>query len=147
MIRLPAHTGEPIAVADRLGIGPTLVIFYRGHWCPFCRRYLCKLQSNLRRFRDRGVELCGICPEPIDTIRSMADYLRITFPLLSDADGLAIEAFGVRNAFSAARSLMPHPAAILIDTDGRERFRSVNRNYKRRATMHKLFGAIDQLDH
>lgn len=145
VIHLPSQTGEMVCLDDRIGIGASMIVFYRGHWCPFCRRYLCKLQANLDRFRERGVELRGICPEPIETIRSMADDLRITFPLLSDADGRAIEAFGVRNAFAAARAMMPHPAAILLDREGNERFRSVNRNYKRRTTMHALFRAIASL--
>jgi peroxiredoxin len=139
---LPAHDGSTYRLADHVAGSAVLLVFYRGHWCPFCRRYLCKLQSSLGGFLDRGVTLAAISPEPRKTSASLAADLGVTFPLLSDADGDVIARYGVRNGFASVRSLLPHPAVFLIDAERTVRFKSIDRNYKRRTTMPSLFRAI-----
>lgn len=136
--------GEPFRLADRLGPGGTVVVFVRGHWCPYCRRYLTKLQSNAARFAERGVTLVAVSPEPPGTSRELIAQLGLTFPLLSDPDGRVIDAYGTRNGFLAgARSLLPHPSVFVLDAAGNLRLKSIDRNYKKRTTMRAIFGALD----
>lgn len=124
---------------------PTLLVFFRGHWCPYCVRYLRKLQLRLDDFRSRGVELMGISPEPLDTSNAMALELGITFPIASDADGTVIHAYGIRNRFMGFGTLLPHPSVFLIDREGLIRFRAVDRNYKKRTTIRTILGEIDAI--
>lgn len=144
-VTLAAHDGSRFTLGERRGRSAVLVVFYRGHWCPYCRRYLCKLQRNEPRFRELGVQVVAISPEPVATSASLARELRVTFPLLCDSDGEAIEAFNVRSRFASTRALLPHPAVLLIDRGGVVRFRSVDRNYKSRTTMHTIFTEIERL--
>jgi peroxiredoxin len=144
---LPDCRGGVVRLADLLGRGPVMLVFYRGHWCPYCRRYLSKLQANLARFRERGVTLIAISPEPPATSAGLAEELGIRFPLLSDATGDVIDRYGTRNRLSAAsRVVMPHPAVFILDAAGAVRFRSIDRNYQRRTTMHALFAALSELN-
>jgi len=144
---LLTHTGDIFHLAGQIGPAGLLLVFYRGHWCPYCRRYLGKLAANAGRFAERGIALVAISPEPPATSRRLAERLHINFPLLCDSDGAVVDLYGVRNGFgggAAARGspVLPHPAVFLLDPGRMIRFKSIDRNYKRRTTMHALFGAI-----
>lgn len=49
--------GEPWKLSEQNPDAFTLVVFYRGHHCPVCRRYLSTLESAAEDFRTRGVGL------------------------------------------------------------------------------------------
>ena len=141
---LSDHLGSPFRLHDRLG-GPLLVVFFRGHWCPYCRRYLGKLRDHWPRLRERGARVVAISPEPPATSRVLVTQLGLPFPVLSDADGRVIDAFGTRNGFASARAVLPHPSVFLVDCDGVVRAHSVDRNYKKRTTVRTILGWLDEV--
>jgi peroxiredoxin len=141
---LPDHAGRTWRLSDVLARGPVVLVFYRGHWCPYCRRYLAKLQANLERFAQRGVTLLAISPEPPATGAALARELGVTFPLLSDVRGDVIDRYGARSTFSrTSRVVLPHAAVLVIDRGGAILFKSIDRNYKMRTTMHAIFRASE----
>jgi peroxiredoxin len=143
---LPDHRGGVFRLSDRLGCGHTIVIFYRGHWCPYCVRYLSyKIQPNLARLTDGGGMVVAISPEPVRTSADLARRCGLEFLLLSDIDGRVIDQFGVRNGFVAATSMLPHPAVLIFDSDLQMRFKSVDRNYKKRTTLSTIYKALSTL--
>jgi len=142
---LSDHTGGTFRLADRRDVGTTLLVFFRGHWCPYCRRYLGKLQANLLRFQERNVLLVGVSPEPPSTSAALVKELNLEFPLVADVDGRVIDAYGTRNGFSSVRSLLPHPAVFVVDADLNVRFKSIDKNYKKRTTLRTIFQVLDEL--
>lgn len=143
---LPDHRGGSFRLAAQRDAGAAAVIvFFRGHWCPYCRRYLAKLQSNIARFAARDAALAAISPEPPATARGLAQQLELTFPLLSDADGRVIDRYGVRNGFRAGRSLLPHASVFIFDAAGELRFKSIDRNFKKRTTVRTIFRVLDEI--
>jgi peroxiredoxin len=138
-VTLRDQRGNPVNLADAVAQPPTVVVFIRGHWCPYCRRYLCKLQQHLPRFRELGARVLIISPEPPNTSAGMLSQLRLTLTLASDYDGRAIELFGVRNNFTSVSNLMPHPAVFIFGRDGKIVFRSIDRNYKNRTSMRTIY--------
>jgi hypothetical protein len=56
-----------------------------------------------------------------------------------------MDRYGTRNRLTSASTVMPHPAVFVVDQAGAIRFRSVDRNYKRRTTMHAIFAALGAL--
>ena len=142
---LADQNGRPWRLSDHLGAGYLVVVFYRGHWCPYCRRYLAKLRDHLPRFRERDARLVAVSPEPPATARALAADLALPFPLLSDAAGEAIDRYATRNGFRHAGPLLPHPSVFVLDPHGVVRFRSIDRNYKKRTTMRTLLRVLDEL--
>jgi peroxiredoxin len=142
-LSLPDDTSATIDLDSLWRDSPLMLVFYRGHWCPYCRRYLCKLQLNLEKFLARGIAVAAISPEPPSLSAGLRAELGLKFRLLSDTDGTAIGAFGTRNSFTSAKTLTPHPAVFLIATSGEIVFRTIDRNYKKRSTMRSLLQAVD----
>lgn len=143
-LSLPDHLGRVFRFAEHAE-GLLVVVFVRGHWCPYCRRYLSKLQTHADEFRSRGADLIAVSPEPPSTSAALARQLGLSFPVLADADGRAIDAFDVRNRFSSSAALLPHPSVFILSPGGRVCFRSVDRNYKKRTTMRAIGRAIDEI--
>ena len=142
---LPDHRGEVVRLYDRLGAGGLVLVFFRGHWCPYCRRYLAKLQTNLPRLRAAGADLLAVSPEPPATSAAFVAELGLGFPILSDADGQVIDRFGTRNGYMGGGSVLPHPSVFVIDAGGAVRFRSIDRNYKKRTTVRTILAALAEL--
>jgi len=139
------HAGRRFRPADRIGVGPTVLVFLRGHWCPYCRRYVQKITSRYSEFLQREAQIVAISPEPPQTSASFVRELLAPFPILADIDGVVIDLFQTRNRFAASRALMPHPAVFIIDKPGAIRLRSIDRDYRRRTTVRTILHALDEI--
>ncbi|QOV88618.1 peroxiredoxin family protein [Humisphaera borealis] len=142
---IPDIAGNSFRPFDALPVGGLILVFYRGHWCPYCRRYLCKLQANLKRIEEAGGRVVAISPEPPSAGAAMARELGLTFTILSDTGGQVIDHFGTRNGFLGGSSVLPHPSVFVIDNQGVVRFRSIDRNYKKRTTIRTIMGVLATL--
>ncbi len=138
------QAGQPVALRQAAGTAGAVVVFYRGHWCPYCRRYLSKLQQRLDEIKQRGLSLLAISPEPPATANALAGELGLAFPLLSDRSGAAIDRFGVRHPMLRPGHLLPHPAVFVFDAAGRLRFSQVDENFKQRTTVSRILREIDR---
>jgi peroxiredoxin len=150
---LPDALGQHVTLADLLGQGPVVVVFYRGEWCPYCNIQLRGLQEALPRFRELGASLVAISPQAPDHSLSLTAKHDLVFSVLSDLDQEVIRAYKVQftlagdledlqvNVFQNdprkqnadnSRSL-PVPATYVIDRDGIVRAAFVSPDWRVRA--------------
>jgi peroxiredoxin len=127
-------------------IGPTLLLFIRGHWCPYCRRFLRKLGERADAVRSAFDRTLIVSPEPIETSVMLAARSSVGFPILEDADGSICQAYRVVNRLLSRSSIVPHPASFIIDDAGVIRFRAVDRNYKRRTSLRGLLKSVGSMN-
>jgi peroxiredoxin len=79
--------GAPVAFGPAAGHGqPTVILFYRGGWCPSCRSQLVKLAHEAGPFLAAGVRVLGISPDPPEVSAKWKRELGVGFPLLTDED-------------------------------------------------------------
>jgi len=102
---LPDAYGQEVRVDELLAKGPLVVSFYRGGWCTFCNLELKALQDHLEDIRSLGAELIAITPQQPDGTRSTLEELNIGYPILTDADNLVAQQFGL--VFEVADELKP----------------------------------------
>jgi len=137
--------GAPFTLSDRRAAGPVVLVFYRGHWCPFCRKQLARLQASLPAIRRRGAHLVALSIDQPRLSRALADELALEFTLLSNPDSSVVDLYGVRNRLLGVASGIPHPAVFLIDAEGIVRFREVRHNYRRRVSPSRILRELDRL--
>jgi peroxiredoxin len=142
---LPDQHGRRFHLSERGSIGATILVFIRGHWCPYCRRYVQKLHDRYSEIVARQAKLVCISPEPPATCAAFAREIQMPFPMLSDSDGVVIDLYHTRNRLITSRTLMPHPAVFVIDRQLQVRFRSIDRNYRRRTTVRTILNAVDEI--
>jgi peroxiredoxin len=121
---------------------PTILVFYRGGWCPFCMRQLSGLQGIAEDLTTAGYQLLAISPDKPEELAKTVEKEQLTYTLLSDSDAAAIKAFGLafqapskqfkmlEEYSGAAHHAIPIPALYIFGTDGTVKFAHYNPDYK-----------------
>lgn len=81
-------------------------------------------------------------PDEPDKLAELARKSKLTFPLLSDADGSTLSAWGLRNPQIDAKPI-PHPTALVVDADGVIRYLRIDRDFRERPEPGALLGALE----
>jgi peroxiredoxin len=90
-----ARTRKPVHSADLLSLGPLVINFFRGRWCPYCITELeawRELQPDLRR---RGALFIAISPQTTRQNDFTLQQHALTFPLLADPGAEVAAQFGI----------------------------------------------------
>lgn len=159
---LPDHEGHLASLGDFLGEKPLIVVFHRGHWCPYCRTTIAALSEAQPRLA--AARIVAISAETQRFTRRIRAETGARFRFLSDMDatftasvGLAIaldpamrmllEAAGKRVPDFQGSSdwILPIPAVFVLDAGGIVRARHVDPDYRRRMEIDDLVAAVRQL--
>jgi peroxiredoxin len=92
---LPDASGRLVRSSDLLALGPLVVNFFRGRWCPYCMTELEAWRDLYPVVRERGALLVGISPQTARQSDFTAGQHGIPFPLLHDAHGDVAQQFGI----------------------------------------------------
>jgi peroxiredoxin len=93
---LPAvHRDGTVSLADYRGRSPLLLAFFRGIYCPFCRRQIAKLGLARDKLRAAGVETLAVVASPLERTRLYFRYRPTRVPLAVDPDLVSHRAFGI----------------------------------------------------
>ena len=95
MFSLTDQHGKTVGLAPRLALGPVVLVFSRGGWCPFCTLLLRAWQEVLPQLHDAGGDLLAIMPQGADACGRTAERDLLAFPVLSDPGGKVAERYGV----------------------------------------------------
>ena len=106
-------TGRLVRSADLLALGPLVVKFFRGRWCPYCVTELEAWRDLYPQLRERGALLVAIGPQPNRQSDFMAGQHRLPFPMLSDPGCALAERFGV--AYTVPEYHRDYYLSILIN--------------------------------
>lgn len=160
-IILQTEFGRDISLQTLVESRPSVILFYRGGWCPYCNRQMAGLMEVEQRILDLGYQIIAISPDAPDRLQEQKTESGFDVVRLSDAKLNAIRAFGLgyfvpdteaskyRNSLGAKlttmegteRVVLPVPAAFVVDTAGVVRFQYVNPNYKVRVEPQLLYYA------
>ena len=105
--------GKTIRSADLLAVGPLIVTFFRGRWCPYCMTELEAWQTAFPAVRDRGALLIAISPQLQRQNDFTVQHHNLTFPVLSDAGSRLADSFGI--TYTVPEPLQKHYRSILIN--------------------------------
>jgi peroxiredoxin len=89
------RTGKPIRSADLLALGPLVVNFFRGRWCPYCVTELETWRELYPQLRERGAFFVAISPQTPRQNDFTIQQHELPFPLLSDPGAAVAEEFGI----------------------------------------------------
>jgi peroxiredoxin len=160
VVALKRMDGVDFDLAAAFAAKPTVLIFYRGGWCPFCNRHLAALAEHENDLRALGYQIIAISPESGAALSGLAEKQHLRYQLLSDSAFQAGPAYGVAYRVPAATargyrdngitlsripgsedSWLPVPSAFLISRDGVIRFVYSNPDYRVRIPVADLLAA------
>ncbi|MGP8099024.1 MAG: peroxiredoxin-like family protein [Steroidobacteraceae bacterium] len=139
---------------------PTVVLFYRGGWCPYCNSQLSDLHLVEPKLRRSGFEIVFLSTDRPELLYSSLKAADIHYTLLSDSRLEAAKAFHVayhvdEATFAKMREYgvdleattgtkqheLPVPSVFIIDRSGTIRFVYSNPDYTIRLSADALWAA------
>ncbi|MBA2665960.1 MAG: AhpC/TSA family protein [Trueperaceae bacterium] len=131
----------------------TMVVFYRGHHCPICAKYLRELERVLDEFAARGVDVIAVSGDVEERARRAKEDWRLTRLRIGhglDLDdarrwGLYIST-GIGTTSSGVEEpvLFTEPAVYLVRPDGTLYYGSVQTSPFARPDFTQLLAAVDK---
>lgn len=76
---------------------PSILIFYRGNWCPLCMAQLKELVARYKEISALGVRVAMISPQPHSNTVELAKKFNVKFDFLTDIDNSAARTLGIEN--------------------------------------------------
>ncbi|MBX2967889.1 MAG: AhpC/TSA family protein [Cyclobacteriaceae bacterium] len=137
--------GKSVSTSDLFKAGKTIVIFYRGGWCPYCNTHLNEVGQVESELRAMGYTIVAVSPDAPENLKKSIDKNKLTYTLVSDKTGALAKAVGIAfrapqpyeklltpNQGEEAELHLPVPALFLINEEGEILFEYINPNYKKR---------------
>jgi peroxiredoxin Q/BCP len=90
------HTGRPRTLSALLAEGPVVLFFFPIASSPICTAQACHFRDLSDEFAKVGAQRVGISTDTVDKQAHFARQRSFDYPLLSDADEMVSELFGVR---------------------------------------------------
>ncbi len=109
---------DPITLSG-LDADLAVVLFHRDYLCGNCRRQAATVAARHDEFRERGVAVVSVLPEPAARAAAWADRRDAPHPVLADPESEVAERYGQPTAFGAVGSRLDllgrMPLAALVD--------------------------------
>lgn len=159
-VTLKTADGSPVSLQAMLMQKPTVMIFYRGGWCPYCSRQLAELKSIEQDLVDEGYQVLAISPESPSKLQEQKLETEFLVQLLSDETLGAIRGFGIGfyvpedtrklykdrmnvelTADTSERAVLPAPAIFILDEKGTVKFNYVNPDFRARPSAQLVLAA------
>jgi len=155
-------TSTAVSLDQIVEAGPSVIVFYRGGWCPYCNLALRTYQRELLPELDAfGARLIAISPQSPDQSLSTAEKAELAFTVLSDPGSRVARSIGIAfqqadDVLAAQRQLgldlaqvnaegstqLPRPTVLVVDQDRTVRFVDVQPDYTARTEVADILAAL-----
>lgn len=156
------QNGKEVELKNLLTKGKVVLIFYRGHWCPYCNMFLKKLEDSLQLIKDKKATVVAITAELPENISKTIEKTKADYPIIYDEDLKIMKAYDVEfevpeNVLTRYRNsgikidenngkkngnFLPVPATYIIDKEGTITYRFFQPDYKRRPSMKEILANL-----
>jgi peroxiredoxin len=155
--------GNSINLQEIVNQKPTLLIFYRGGWCPYCNLHLAELAEIEDNIIEMGYQIIAVSMDRPEKLKESLDKYQMNYTLLSDSKAEASIAFGlafkveesynemlkshnldIEDASGEDHHILPVPSVFIIK-DGVIKFEYVNPNYKVRISKEILLSISTEI--
>lgn len=158
---LATASGRSVDTAKLLVGQPSVLIFYRGGWCPYCNKHLSGLVDIVDELKAAGFQLVAVSADRAEILASKDELSDLSYTLLSDSSMDVSRKFGIAFQVPAelvekykssygidieadsgqTHHLLPHPSVFILDSEGIIRFTYVNEDYTVRLDPVKILAA------
>ena len=156
---LPDEAGRLVSLPSLLEQGPLAVMFFRGHWCPYCRLNVRAVIEAQDRIKSAGGHVVAIMPET-QAFAGNSEHSGAPFPVLTDLDnGYALSlnlaiwlGSEIQKLLSPMQDMpsfhgndgwvLPIPATFVVGRDGIVKARFLDPDFRKRMAIDDLIAAL-----
>lgn len=155
--------GADFDLGTALAEKPTVLVFYRGGWCPYCNKQLAELATFEPKLLALGFQILALSTDAPAGLASTAEKNHVAYRLLSDRAMTAASAYGVAFRVDSATvekyrgyqvdlapvpgepdaRWLPVPTVYIIGRDRVIRFAYSNPDFKVRLPASELLAAAE----
>jgi len=95
MFKVSDQFGEELILEEILKKSKVLLVFYRGSWCPYCKKHMAMIQKNLEEINESGTKVIVVTPEKPEFISRMTEQTENSFSIVHDEDGQLMKDYRV----------------------------------------------------
>jgi len=139
----------------------TIVVFYRGAWCPYCIKQLKSIELDIAKKIKGKADIIAVSVDRSKVAKKMKDEYKFSFVVLSDTKAKSLKAFNIVNKLDdklvkkykasykidveadsgETHHMVAHPAVFIIK-DGKIAFVDVQTDYKVRTNNQDILKAL-----
>jgi peroxiredoxin len=157
---LPDEAGRLVSLPPLLAKGPLAVMFFRGHWCPYCRLNVRAVIEAVEEIKAVGGQVVAIMPETQAFAGKFKSDSGAPFPVLTDLDnGYALSlnlaiwlGSEIQKLLSPMQDMpsfhgnegwvLPIPATFVVGRDGIVKARFVDPDFRKRMAIDDLIATL-----
>jgi peroxiredoxin len=156
------QNGKEVRLKDLLKKGKVVLVFYRGQWCPYCNRFLKRLEDSLQFISAKGATLVAVTPEKPENISKTIEKTKAQYSILFDEGLKIMKAYDVdqeqqENTITRYRNTgidleknngkdwkyLPVPSVFIIDKESTVTYRFFEPDYKKRPSVSAILENLD----
>jgi len=142
---------QPVKSSDWLG-KPTLILFYRGNWCPLCMAQIREVAKQYRELSEWGVQIVLISPQDQAHSQALAEKFSVPMQFLSDPQGAMAQKLDIFHAWGLPTGMQTLgydkdtvlPTLIILDAAGIVQFVEIADNYRVRPEPQVFLNILKQ---
>jgi peroxiredoxin len=152
---LKTSENADVQISDLLKKKKTVLVIYRGGWCPYCNAHLQALAEAEKEILDLGYQIIAVSPDAPANLKITEEKDKVKYTLLSDSKTDFIKAMGI--AFEAPEnykstinvhsngvntSLLPVPSVFVVNPESDILFEYISPDFKQRITTELLVSVL-----
>ena len=151
--------GNEVKFLEVIKSKPTVLVFYRGGWCPYCNKQLAGFASIEAEIMKLGYQIVAISPDDYKNIAPTVKEDKVNYQVYSDAKadliqkiGIAFKANDKTKEYIMSKTLgettqaLPVPTVMVISTKGEILFENISPNYAKRISSDLILAVLSKLE-
>lgn len=156
--------GKEVNIKDVVN-GNTVLIFFRGGWCPYCNKHLSELTEIEKDIKNLGFRIIAISPDNVNNSIVNSEKNNLNYELYSDFNMELSKKMGIAYVVDKSykeklnkanislsnfvidgkeKSMLPVPS-VFVFVKGKIEFEHVIPNYKKRISSKMLLSVLKSL--
>ena len=133
----------------------TVLVVYRGGWCPYCNSQLADMQEIENQIIELGYQVVAVSPDAPSFLKQTEDKKELKYQLYSDSEGKFAQALGIAfkrekgklDKYSEGKNpgFLPVPTVYVINENKEIEFLYINPNYSKRLEGNVLLAVLKAL--
>lgn len=151
--------GESINLNTEIAKKKTVLVFYRGGWCPYCNMQLAGLADSEVDILKLGYQIIAVSPDDYQNLKPSVEKNNTNYKLYADSDGNFIKNMGIgftpserttdyiaRKTTGKITEVLPVPTVLVLNKSGEILFEYISPNYKQRISSQLLLAVLKNLE-
>ena len=153
-ITLKTAENTVVKISDLLKKKKTVLVFYRGGWCPYCNMHLQALAEAEKQILDLGYQIIAVSPDAPENLKITEEKDKVKYTLLSDSKGELIKAVGI--AYEApenyksvinvhSKGVNTVPSVFVLNPESDILFEYISPDFKQRISTDLLVSVLTNI--